>query len=190
MWMLRGLKKGVLTTKFPRGEVDTEPSLRAVNVNGCPLGKDELTCMSCGLCEMKPQPEKIEIKEKLPMKSSVHIFVMDVGSCSACNREISLLKAPQYDLHRLGFFFTPTPKHADLMLVLGSPTEKMIPVLKEAYELMPEPKAVVAVGACANGAMGTKVEDMVKISGRISGCPPQPIELLKLLLEITGRWSP
>ncbi|NPA75461.1 MAG: NADH:ubiquinone oxidoreductase [Euryarchaeota archaeon] len=189
MWMLRGLKKGVLTTRFPKGEADAPLTLRPVKMDKCPFARDEFSCLACGLCEMKESTEKIEIKDTIPLKSSIHIFVMDVGSCAACNREVSLLKAPQYDLHRLGLFFTPTPKHADVMLVLGAPTEKMVPVLKEAYELMPEPKAVVALGACANGAFGQKVEDTVPVSARISGCPPQPVEILKVLLGVAGRWN-
>lgn len=187
MWILRGLKKGVLTTKFPYGEPDTPRSMRPVNMGKCPLGKDEFSCLECGLCEMEENAESLKIISEINLKKSLHIFVMDVGSCSACNRETSLLKAPQYDIHRLGFFFTPTPKHADIMLVVGMPTDGMVSVLKEAYELMPEPKIVVSVGACANGAFGRRVEDIVPVGAKLSGCPPQPIEILKVLLGIAGR---
>ncbi len=189
MWMLRGLKKGVLTTEFPYGEFDASKSNRPVDTGKCPFGMNELSCLECGLCDMVENDEKIEIFSEINLGRSLHLFVMDVGSCSACNREVSLLTSPHYDIHRLGFFFTPTPKHADIMLVLGTPTEEMVPVLREAYELMPEPKMVVSVGACANGALGKRVEDIVPVGARLSGCPPQPIEILKVLLGVAGRWK-
>ena len=50
---------------------------------------------------------------------SLHIRTLDTGSCAVCEQEIRLLSAPYYDLHRLGFFFTPAPRHADLLLVTG-----------------------------------------------------------------------
>ena len=50
---------------------------------------------------------------------SLHIRTLDTGSCAVCEQEIRLLSAPHYDLHRLGFFFTPAPRHADLLLVTG-----------------------------------------------------------------------
>ena len=50
---------------------------------------------------------------------SLHIRTVDTGSCAVCESEIRLLAAPHYDLHRLGFFFTPAPRHADLLMVTG-----------------------------------------------------------------------
>ncbi len=188
MWILRGLRKGVLTTKFPEGSIEAPLSLEPVDVGNCPLKRDRFSCLACGLCEMKEGYEEVEVHSTIPFKKSLHIFLMDVGSCAACNREISLMKAPQYDMHRLGLFLTPTPKHADVMLVVGYPTEKMVEVLREAYQLMPEPKAVISVGACANGSFGLSVDEVVPVDARLSGCPPQPVELLKAILGVVGRW--
>ncbi len=190
MWIFRGLRKGVLTTPFPDGKHDLLPAFRPESTDTCPMGKDSFSCLECALCGMKESYEEIRVRRELEFGSSVHIFMLDAGSCAACNREVSLLTAPQYDLHRLGFFFTPTPKHADVLLVMGDVTAEMEPVLKEAYELMPEPKAVLAVGACANGAFGKKIEEYVPVDAWLSGCPPQPIEILKALLMLTGRWKP
>ena len=198
MWIIRGLKKGVITSPFPNKSDATIPlSLYPENTDKCVISEEmsRFGCLGCGLCNanMKRLENAIEIDKPLrfPVKKSLHIFFLDVGTCGACNREISLLKAPQYDLHRLGMFFTPTPKHADVMLVAGELTEEMIPVLKEAYELMPKPNGVIAVGSCAsNDTAYRKIGEIVPLNGRIGGCPPQPLSILKALLVFAGRWEP
>ncbi len=178
MWLAKGLKRGVLTTKFPEGEDESIP--KSLYDKNC-----KFSCFNTCIGECEERDDEVEVRRKIPFKKSVHIFVLDVGSCSACNREISLLNAPQYDLHRLGFFFTSVPRHADILLVIGEPTERMIPVLKEAYKQMPEPKLVITAGACAN----ERIEKILRVDTRVSGCPPQPLSILKSLLMLTGRWN-
>src|SRR5580704_4477342 len=80
---------------------------------------------------------------------SIHIIVVDAGDCGACLNEVKQLNNPYYNMHRLGFFITPTPRHADLMLVVGPVTDHMRFVLQRIYDAMPTPKRVMAVGACA-----------------------------------------
>ena len=80
---------------------------------------------------------------------SIHIIVVDAGDCGACLNEVKQLNNPYYNMHRLGFFITPTPRHADVMLVVGPVTDHMRFVLQKIYDAMPTPKRVVAVGACA-----------------------------------------
>ena len=70
-----------------------------------------------------------------------------------CEQEIRLLTAPHYDLHRLGFFFTPAPRHADLLLVTGPMIRAFDVAARKTYEAMPGPKVVVATGACALGGV-------------------------------------
>ena len=65
---------------------------------------------------------------------SLHIRTLDTGSCAACEQEIRLLAAPHYDLHRLGFFFTPAPRHADLLLVTGPMLRAFAVAAKKTYE--------------------------------------------------------
>ena len=194
MWLIRGLKKGIITTQFPKKDDETIPkSYYPDNLKNCTVFTDihDFSCMGCGICksDMVRREDHVEVRKTLPIKKSVHIFVLDVGSCGACNREISLLGAPQYDFHRLGFFTTPTPKHADVLMVVGELTEDMLPILRESYELMPGPKAVLAVGACASGISFKKIEKVVPVFARVSGCPPQPKYILKALLQLTGRWN-
>ena len=84
---------------------------------------------------------------------SLHIRTLDTGSCAACEQEIRLLAAPHYDLHRLGFFFTPAPRHADLLMVTGPMIRAFDVAARKTFEAMPGPKIVVATGACALGGV-------------------------------------
>jgi Ni,Fe-hydrogenase III small subunit len=125
---------------------------------------------------------------------SLHVRTVDTGSCAACESEIRLLAAPHYDLHRLGFFFTPTPRHADLLLVTGPAVRAADVALRKAYEATPDPKVVVATGACALGGVFSEdtlvhgsVEEVVLVDVRIPGCPPSPLALLQGLLVAVGR---
>ena len=86
-------------------------------------------------------------------RRSLHIRTLDTGSCAVCEQEIRLLTAPHYDLHRLGFFFTPAPRHADLLLVTGPMVRAFDVAARKTFEAMPGPKVVVATGACALGGV-------------------------------------
>lgn len=126
---------------------------------------------------------------------SLHLRHLDAGSCNACESEIKMLSNPYYDLHRLGIFFTPAPRHADLLLVTGPLTRAMVDPLRQTYEAMPEPRLVVAVGACAcsGGIFGASaytlggVEAVLPVDVFIPGCPPSPLTLLHGLLLAVGR---
>jgi Ni,Fe-hydrogenase III small subunit len=125
---------------------------------------------------------------------SLHIRTLDTGSCAACEQEIRLLAAPHYDLHRLGFFFTPAPRHADLLMVTGPMIRAFDLAARKTYEAMPGPKLVVATGACALGGVyqpdafthGT-VGETLPVDVLIPGCPPSPLALLQGLLVAVDR---
>lgn len=125
---------------------------------------------------------------------SLHIRTVDTGSCAVCESEIRLLLAPHYDLHRLGFFFTPSPRHADLLLVTGPAVRAMDVALAKTYAAMPGPKVVVAVGACPLGGIYAedelvhgRLENVLPVDVSIPGCPPSPLALLHGLLVAVGR---
>jgi Ni,Fe-hydrogenase III small subunit len=125
---------------------------------------------------------------------SLHVRTLDTGSCAACEQEIRLLAAPHYDLHRLGFFFTPAPRHADLLMVTGPMIRAFENAARKTYEAMPGPKLVVATGACALGGVYQPdaftrggVGDSLPVDVWIPGCPPSPLALLQGLLVAVGR---
>ncbi len=126
---------------------------------------------------------------------SLAIRHLDAGSCNGCESEIGLLGSPVYDLSRFGFSFTPSPRHADLLLITGVVTQAMVPVIRATYDAMPGPKLVVAAGSCAidgcvfRGAPGVvgSLADIVPVDAWIPGCPPAPDDLLHGLLSLVGR---
>jgi Ni,Fe-hydrogenase III small subunit len=125
---------------------------------------------------------------------SLHIRTLDTGSCAVCEQEIRLLAAPHYDLHRLGFFFTPAPRHADLLMVTGPMIRAFSIAARKTYEAMPGPKIVVATGACALGGVYPadpfvhgSAGEVLPVDVWIPGCPPSPLALLQGLLVAVGR---
>ena len=127
-------------------------------------------------------------------RRSLHIRTVDSGSCAVCESEIRLLSSPYYDLHRLGFFFTPAPRHADLLLVSGAAVRALDPALLKTLEAIPDPRIVVAVGACALGGVFSEdelvhgsVDAVVPVDVYVPGCPPSPLALLHGLLVAVGR---
>ncbi len=132
-----------------------------------------------------------------PFRRSVHIRHVDAGSDGAVEQEIAALLNPYYDMQRLGFFFTATPRHADILLVTGPVTTSMEEHLRRTYEAMPDPRIVVAAGtdACSGGIWSGPdvlggVDEVLPVDVYIPGDPPSPITLLHGLLLATGRASP
>jgi formate hydrogenlyase subunit 7 len=126
---------------------------------------------------------------------SLHVRHVDAGSCNGCESELQALNNPYYNLHRLGIFFTPSPRFADLLLVTGPVTYAMRDPLKEAYEGMPEPRFVMAVGTCAvsggtNGggyACGNGLDEVLPVDVYLPGCPPNPPAIMHALLMLLER---
>jgi Ni,Fe-hydrogenase III small subunit len=138
--------------------------------------------------------------EALPQayRHSLHVIVVDAGDCGACLHEVKQLNNPLYNMHRLGIFLTATPRAADVLLVVGPVSENMrVPLLK-TYEAMPDPKRVLAVGACAitGGVFGRTfmsaggVASILPVDLEIPGDPPPPLAVLHGLLVVTGRKPP
>lgn len=130
-----------------------------------------------------------------PFRRSLHIRHVDAGSCNGCESELQALNNPFYNLHRLGIFFTPSPRFADLLLVTGPVTRAMREPLVAAYEAMPEPRWVMAVGTCAvsggitggNYACGTGLEGVLPVDLYLPGCPPNPAAIMEALLMFLDR---
>jgi len=128
-------------------------------------------------------------------EKSIHICVVDAGDCGACLNEVRQLNNPYYNMHRLGFFITPTPRHADVLLVVGAVTDHMKLALQKVYDAMPAPKRVVAVGACAlSGGIFAEsfvcakgVASVLPVDVEVPGNPAPPLAILHGLLVAVGR---
>ena len=128
-------------------------------------------------------------------RRSLHIRHVDAGSCNGCESELQALNNPFYNLHRLGIFFTPSPRFADLLLVTGPVTYAMREPLRRSYEAMPAPRWVMAVGTCAVSggiagggyACGNGLEDVLPVDLYLPGCPPNPAAIIEALLMFLDR---
>jgi Ni,Fe-hydrogenase III small subunit len=129
---------------------------------------------------------------------SLHIRFVDAGACGACISEARQLNNPYYNMHRLGFFITPTPRNADVLLVAGPVSDAMRLPLRKTYEAMPAPKRVIAIGACAisGGVFGPSfaaaggVEEVIPVDVVVPGCPPPPLAILHGLLLVVEKKPP
>jgi Ni,Fe-hydrogenase III small subunit len=126
---------------------------------------------------------------------AVAIRHVDAGSCNGCELEIHALNGPHYNIEGMGVKFVASPRHADLLLVTGPVTRNMEIALKRAFEAVPEPKWVVAMGdcGCTGGMFGEnyatcgKVSSVIPVDVEVPGCPPTPVALLQgILAAVSG----
>ncbi len=252
-WVLRGLRDGVVTTRWPArpdpyartwrgpatviGAAPDDPAGLAVL---CPTGAigqgpsqelvlDTGRCVLCGRCVTERPDlfgwstgvgaaaltrvglvagELAETDQNLAavraaladktsaLRRSVHVRHVDAGSDGAEEQEIAALLNPIYDIHRLGIFFTATPRHADVLLVTGAGTDGMAEPLRRTYDGMPDPKIIIAVGtdAISGGMLGVGsdvtsggVGEVVPVDVWVPGSPPPPFAILHALLLGLGR---
>jgi len=127
---------------------------------------------------------------------SLHVRQVDAGSCNGCELEIAATSNPVYDLERFGIHMVASPRHADVLLVTGPVTRNMEIALRRTYEATPEPRMVVAVGACgcSGGIFGEGtyaaiggVDRIVPVDVYVPGCPPTPSAILNGLLVAMGK---
>jgi Ni,Fe-hydrogenase III small subunit/ferredoxin len=259
MWVLRGLRNGVLTTRWParpdqyavatRGPATVLAGPEAVLAEAesdqlpdpdalCPVGAigtgparrprvDQGKCIQCGRCvQLRPDvfgwsagpgsaaltrgalvvppdenPESQAavatalLARTRALRRSVHLRHVDAGSDGSEEWEIMALLNPVYDIHRLGLFFTASPRHADVLLVTGAGANGMADSLRETYEAMPNPKVVIAVGtdAVSGGIVSPSyatsggIGDIVPVDVWLPGSPPAPFAILSALLLAVGR---
>ena len=118
------------------------------------------------------------------------VTVFNSGACNACDIEIIACLMPRFDVERFGILVKGSPRHADILIVTGAVTRKQATRLRRVWEQMPEPKYVIACGACgANGGvfqglyhMVGSVSAVVPVDIYLAGCPPRPDEIINAVV--------
>ncbi|MCM0080595.1 NADH-quinone oxidoreductase subunit B [Geomonas sp. Red32] len=124
-------------------------------------------------------------------KSSIWPMTFGLACCAI---EMMATGAAKHDLDRFGIIFRASPRQSDCIIIAGTVTKKMLPVIQTVYEQMPEPKWVVAMGACAcsGGIFDTYsvvqgIDEALPVDVYIPGCPPRPEALLFGLMKLQDK---
>jgi ech hydrogenase subunit C len=122
------------------------------------------------------------------------IIHYDGSSCNGCDIEVLACLTPMYDVERFGIINTGNPKHADIFLITGAINEQNVSVVKQIYEQMPEPKAVVAIGICATSGGIFKecynirggVDTVIPVDVYVPGCAARPEAIIDGVVKGLG----
>ncbi len=124
-------------------------------------------------------------------KRSLNLCIINTGGCNGCDIEIVSTLAPKFDIEQYGIYVHNNPREADILVITGPVTLPWKDKLVEIYNKVPEPKIVIAVGACAlsggifkEGNVYAPVDKFVHVDAKLPGCPPRPSEIIDAILKI------
>ena len=122
------------------------------------------------------------------------VTIFNTGGCNACDIEILACLMPRFDVERFGILARGSPRHADILIVTGAVTRQQASRLRRVWEQIPEPKYVIAMGACGAGGgvfqdlyhMEGSVERVIPVDIFVAGCPPRPDEIINAVVACLG----
>jgi NADH-quinone oxidoreductase B subunit len=123
------------------------------------------------------------------------ILHLNSGACNACDIEIVAALTPRFDVERFGILLKATPRHADVIVASGPVTRQMRERIIRIYEQTPDPKFVIAVGACAmsgcvyRGAYNIMggLDQVIPVNMYVPGCPARPDAIIDGVVKLLGK---
>jgi len=123
------------------------------------------------------------------------ILHLNSGACNACDIEIVAALTPRFDVERFGILLKATPRHADVIVASGPVTRQMRDRIIRIYEQVPDPKFVIAVGACAmsgcvyRGAYNIMggIDQVIPVNMYVPGCPARPDAIVDGVVKLLGK---
>ena len=123
------------------------------------------------------------------------VLHLNSGACNACDIEILAALTPRFDVERFGILLKATPRHADVIIASGPVTRQMRDRIIRIYEQVPDPKFVIAVGACAmsgcvyRGAYNIKggIDQVIPVNMYVPGCPARPDAIVDGVVKLLGK---
>ncbi|CAJ37473.1 NADH-quinone oxidoreductase subunit NuoB [Methanocella arvoryzae] len=160
-------------------------------------GEYELASKAKPDFDVESSGRELEKKIKKAFGRSLAIREVDAGSCNGCEVEVNSLSNAIYDIERFGLHIVASPRHADALLVTGPVTRNMERGLMQSYNATPDPKMVIAMGACAitggifrdSYAVYNGVDALVPVDVYIPGCPPRPQAIIQGIMLAIDRWE-
>jgi NADH-quinone oxidoreductase B subunit len=123
------------------------------------------------------------------------ILHLNSGACNACDIEIVAALTPRFDVERFGVLLNATPRHADVIVASGPVTRQIKDRIIRIYDQVPDPKFVIAVGACAmsgcvyRGAYNIMggIDQVIPVNVYVPGCPARPDAILDAVVKLLGK---
>jgi Ni,Fe-hydrogenase III small subunit len=141
--------------------------------------------------------QRLEAAGQQKLGRSLAIRHVAAGSCNGCELELRATQNMIHDLTQYGLSFTPSPRHADILLVTGVAARNMADAVRHAREAMPDPVLVIAVGDCAvdggvfkgSPAITGGADSILPVDLLVAGCPPTPSQIIEGLLALVEAHS-
>jgi len=123
------------------------------------------------------------------------ILHLNSGACNACDIEIVAALTPRFDVERFGILLKATPRHADVIVASGPVTRQMRERIIRIYEQTPNPKFVIAVGACAMSGCVYRgsynilggLDQVIPVNMYVPGCPARPDAIVDGVVKLLGK---
>jgi Ni,Fe-hydrogenase III small subunit/NAD-dependent dihydropyrimidine dehydrogenase PreA subunit len=148
------------------------------------------------LSAQRPAPDPVAVSAALKRRfgRSLKLRSVSAGGCNGCELEVNALTNVNFDIGRYGIDIVASPRHADGLVLTGPITRNMAEALQLCWDGMPDPKLVIAVGACAisgspfegGGALDRRFLERFKPSLYVPGCPPHPLTFVCGILDLLG----